>query len=388
MKNKRNKVGIVTLGNSTNYGGVLQATALFRTLKQLGYEPTLITCQKMDPAWKTAAQYVKYRVKLYGAEGLYTKLRIVGGIGKNLLSNIHYGTRKAKIKSFQTFIRNNLKTTEYIPTAEIAKDKCSDYDLYVVGSDQVWNFAFNFGEFDERYLLSFAPEKAKKYSYAASTGGIKTKEYIQELYDGIKDFTAITVREESLEQQLREAGAEVKTVLDPTFLLDKETWLEFEKKPEWNLPSKYILVYYLEKSSKDDPVIKEVAEKTGLPVIDIGTDYGKSSYDRMVADTVGPAEFLYLASHASFVITNSFHMTVFSLLFEKRFLVLTRVGQESRVEDLLQKLDMRSHLIGGPDEWKIIMEDYQSPLNRLKEQKAESIEFLLSMRDHLDENSK
>ena len=378
---KKKSVGIVTLGNSTNYGGVLQATALYKTLKKLNYEPLMITCQKMPSPWSSPIEYVKIRVRLYGSDGIYSKLRICGGVVKTLLSNAHYVKRKKKIDTFKTFIKRNLKSTKYYSASEDIIKSCPPMDIYVVGSDQVWNFEFTFGEFDERFLLKFTPENSKKYAYAASTGGKKSEEYIKKLLSEIRDFSAVSVREESLEEQMKSQGGDAKTLLDPTFLMSSDEWIKLEKKPKAKLPKDYILVYYLERSSKNDSIIERVYNNLGLPVVDIGSDYGKAKYKRIIVDTIGPAEFLYLAHHATYVITNSFHMTVFSILFEKKFLTVSRVNQESRMEDLLHKLNMSEWLLKNEKDWSIILKEYVSPISMLDQQKKESINFLKKMRE-------
>lgn len=371
------KIGIITFSNSTNYGGVLQSVALSHTLRKLGMYPINITIQQMPRAWKSPRDYVRNRVRLYGCRGFITKFRICGGVVKTFFSNIHYTSAKRKQNNFKDFICKNLNTTPYLATADLLKEKCSNYDAYITGSDQVWNNAFTYNQFQGAYFLDFVPDEAPCYSYAASVGGKKTDEYVEEIIHRTQHFKGITVREKSLEDHMRKLGCnQVHTVLDPTLLLSKEEWIMMEQRPEHDIPKHYILVYYLEKDSSHDPVIKKVSEELGLPVVDIMPKYDKAEYIRIVDNTAGPAEFLYYVNHADYVITNSFHMVVFSLLFNKNFIALRREGQESRIEDILNKVGMSDRYIRDTTEWKVIKKTVKDISKIIERESVESMDFL------------
>lgn len=376
------KVGIVTFSNSTNYGGVLQAAALCKVLEKLDMQPVNITVQKMASVWKSPLNYIKMRIRIYGSKGYVTKLRIFGGALKTVFSNIHIFSVKRKQDSFKNFINRNLNSTPYYATTEILKEKCGNFYAYITGSDQVWNNAFTYNQFQGKFFLDFAPDGASCYSYAASVGGKKTDEYVKEVIYRTQHFKGITVREKSLEDHMRKLGCEqVHTVLDPTLLLSKEEWTMLEQRPQCNIPKHYILVYYLEKDTLHDPTIKKVSEQLDLPVIDIMPKYGKAEYNRIIDDTAGPAEFLYYVNHADYVITNSFHMVVFSLLYRKKFIALRRDGQESRIEDLLNKVGMGERYISNLEEWSVIKKEVKDISEIIENEKIESITFLKKIGD-------
>lgn len=373
------KVGVTTLSNSTNYGGILQAVALSTVLKKMNYEPTFIKHQKMMEAWISPVSYVKNRVRLYGCAGFKTKLRIAAGFMKTILQNIQVPNRMRKIESFQKFIHENLKVTDYYESLEELNKNCSDYDFYITGSDQVWNNAFTKNEFDTAYFLKFVNEKPK-YSYAASAGGKKSDEYVKSLVELTKDFKGISVREKSLEEHMKKMGCEkVMTVLDPTLLLSKEDWIGMEKKPQRGIPEKYILVYYLEKDASRDEIIKTAAKKLGLPVVNIFPNGKKAEYESIDDYIAGPGEFIYYFHNAEYVITNSFHATVFSLIFGKKFLATARDGQESRIEDLLNTVKMKERLVKSEKQWEVLLEDVNDTADIFEAGRAESLEFLRSM---------
>jgi len=372
-------IGVITLGNSTNYGGVLQAVALNYILKKMGVEPVFITHQKMGSAWNNPCRYVKLRVRLYGGKGLKTKLRILGGIGKTLLSNLHMAERQKKINNFRVFIQENMQITPYYATEDELKKHCGDFDYYLTGSDQVWNDEFNFHKLNLNYLLHFAKPDKRKFSYAASTGGYKDDEYIMNLVDMTKEFTGISVRETSLAEAMNRLGADcVQTVLDPTLLLTKEEWISMEK--PCDVPERYILVYNLESSVLMDSLVNETVKKYSLPVVDMFSCYTKLDCVTHKNATAGPAEFIYCFRHADYIITNSFHGTVFSILFQKQFLTVPRNGQESRMVDLLNEVGLSEYLVMKTDINALGKSiSYREVAHKMELKKQDSLRFLRQM---------
>lgn len=378
------KIGIITFSNSTNYGGVLQSVALSRTLVKLGMEPTNITYQKMPGTWNSVQNYVERRVRLYGSKGLETKLRICGGICKTILSNVHYMSVKKKQANFKEFIKKYLNTTPCYGTHELLKRHCVGYDAFITGSDQVWNNVFSYNKFIGAYFLDFVPKGVPCYSYAASAGGKKTDQYVKEIIERTQHFEGITVREKSLEDHMRRLGCNrVETALDPTLLVKKDEWVMMEKRPKRYIPEHYILVYYLEKDVVHDPVIKKLTKKLGLPVVDIMPNYHKSEYDRMIDDTAGPAEFIYYVNHADYIVTNSFHMVAFSLIFGKRFVALQREGQESRINDLLKMVDCSERYIGNEKKWYVIKRKVKDISPYIEQEREKSLNYLKKIGENL-----
>ncbi|MBQ4259138.1 MAG: polysaccharide pyruvyl transferase family protein [Lachnospiraceae bacterium] len=377
------RIGIVTLSNSINYGGVLQSVALSKKLRALGMEGVNITCQIMTPSWKSPIKYVQNRKNSNYTKGIKNKLRTCGGFVKTLLSNIHYFALKKKETNFKGFIRQNMICTPYYRSEELQKF-CGDYDGYITGSDQVWNNQFTNGTFKEAYFLAFAPADRPCFSYAASAGGEKSDEYIKEIIDRTKTFCGISVREKSLEEHMRKLGCKnVQTVLDPTLMLSKEEWKKMEKKPSYKLPKNYILVYFLDRKSSYEDVARKVSKELGLPIVDIMPGK-KGNLSTAVCDkTAGPAEFLYYVNHAEYIVTNSFHMTVFSLLYQKKFLALQRTGQESRISDLLRMVNMDSHEINDPEQWITILESIPDIHPRISSMYLKSLNFLEQIREQV-----
>ncbi len=369
-------VGIITLGNSINYGGVLQAAAMSHTLKRMGVTPVFITHQKMECAWYNPLNHVKLCMQWH--QGL-DKIRLLGSFVKTLMANRHIITRKKKINCFQKFINDNMKTTPYYATKDELELHCGMFNYYITGSDQVWNNEFKNNRIDYSYFLDFISSNKHKFSYAASVGGYKNDTYIKKIIELTKAFEGISVRERSLAEQMKKLGAKnVEVVLDPTLLLDRNDWISMEQ--VCDIPKHFILVYYLEKSELMDRLVMKTAKKYCLPVVDILPGFSKLNCKVQRKRTIGPAEFIYLFHHADYIITNSFHGTVFSILFQKPFLTVARKGQETRMVDFLNEINLSDHLRCKED---ISSLGVEIPYNKVKqiieEKKYHSLKFLKKM---------
>lgn len=205
-----------------------------------------------------------------------------------------------------------------------------EYDYFVTGSDQVWNC--HFSNLEHCFLL-FAPSE-KRIAYAASISCPDIPADKIPMYkEGFAGMAHISMREQQGADTVKDlSGRDVPVVLDPTLLLDADDWRKVSRQPAWYHGEDYILTYFL----GDRPEIVETLEQeTGLPVINL---LDKEVYEHYVT---GPDEFLWAIEHANLVYTDSFHGTVFSILFRTPFVVCNRVGDDvsekmgSRIDTLL-----------------------------------------------------
>ena len=215
--------------------------------------------------------------------------------------------------------------------------------MFVAGSDQIWNsyFLFNF-EFN---FLKFA-QAYKRVSYAASFGTDHVKvEYIDRFSKYLSEMAHISVREISGKRIVENLTNKTATVvLDPTMLFDVSQWSEMEKKPEWAKNENFILTYYLGKTNGRKSIFNQLytenEELKSYRVIDIFDPNIPEQY------TITPDEFIWLIHHAALVVTDSFHGTVFSILFGTRFCSLPRIGDgvsmQSRLDSLFELLGIDS----------------------------------------------
>jgi len=303
------KVAILTLIGEHNYGNRLQNYALQEFLKS----------QKIE----TETIYLQQGKRLLDSSFIYNKAKITL---KNVLSQNFY-RRSRNFLDFNKNIRFYEKRFFY---NEKLKKLNNEFDFFVVGSDQVWNK--NMSKDIKVFLLNFA-QSEKRIAFSASLGKDTLLASEKGLFlEYLKTFKAVSVREKDSQDMLEKlADIPVSTIADPTFLLSEDEWVKVMKKPK-NLPNgKYIFVCLLGGISKEyQNLIDEISSKYNLEVVDaLRGKYFKS----------GPAEFLYLISHSELVLTDSFHAIVFSILFERPFIHLMRLGEAKNMTIRMENLE-------------------------------------------------
>lgn len=256
--------------------------------------------------------------------------------------------RSAVIKSF---------VDRYIPMRyDVDFSKVVDeYDYFVTGSDQVWNP--HFADLEKLFIKFVPPEKRIAYAASISCPEIPPED-LQSFIDGINGMKAISVREQAGAELIEQlTGRKVEVVADPTMLVAAEKWREIARKPSWLKGDEQILTtYFLGK--RPDEVISRLAAEYGLKVVNILDERIFEHY------AVAPEEWLWLIDHASLMYTDSFHGTVFSILFRRPFVVAERMGDgcvnkmTSRIDTLLGKFGLEDrrgnkengYMIGNPME--------------------------------------
>lgn len=330
------RVGIITMHKVQNFGSALQAYALQYVINRMGYESELIdyTYPNME--------HCAYQNTIvdFRAVGISKMLRIIG-------SKIIRRLKKQPVNLFCKFYESYFHCSEHAYNTILElKQNPPSYDIYMTGSDQVWNPTYI--GFDTNYLLDFAPPSSKKVSYAASFATSDIPNPFNCIYSSkLKEYNHISVREDAgrnLIKRMTERDAEV--VCDPTLLLNKEEWGNIAKRSIFQTSKQYLLVYIVGYAYNPYPqiynYIKRVNDKLNLPIIFINTKIGplKGKYKVINVPNIGPNEFLYLIQNASFIITDSFHGTAFALNFNRRFIscVKSKNGGDSRIIDLLKNV--------------------------------------------------
>lgn len=372
------KIAIITwYYRCYNYGGLLQAYALQKALEKMGY----ITEQISYPVQK---REVKDLLRIFRNYGLPW---FVNGV----ISTLKLGKLHREQKNFFEK-RNNLfdKFGEDIPHSKIVDKNTissivNDYDAFICGSDQIWNPLVP----DENYYLAFVPDNKIKFSYAASIGQSRLHaNEIAYMKQYCERFTAVSVRERNAADILNQhLSKKVETVLDPTLLLDRQDWESITGARL--IDKKYIFVYFLGKAEPYKASITEFAMERNCEVVYIPymsaekeKDYTPEWYDFREA---GPIEFLNLIRNAEYIITDSFHGTVFSILFEKEFITFKRCkdkdknSMNSRVEMLLDVLGLEKRLFEygiRRIEVKTIQTNYSLVKEKLEKLRCHSMDFL------------
>lgn len=216
------------------------------------------------------------------------------------------------------------------------------YDLLLSGSDQIFNTTLS--GISKSYYLCF-DNRAKKISYASSFGRTALSESEYSLIDDeLPRFTHLSVREESAKRIIEERiGANVELVLDPVFLLSANEWEQIGINVK--VPDNYILVYAMEVTNWLIDAVNKSREKYSLPIFVI---YGCSD-NRVIEGNIisdcGPQDFISYIKQASFVITNSFHGTAFSLIFKKKFICVSHSSRNARLENIMTFIDESERLV-------------------------------------------
>ena len=366
------KAGLVTFYHIHHYGALLQAAATQRAVETLGGE-----CEIVD-----------YFVNQDNA--LFRKPTGLGSAAADVHTALHYQALKARYERFEKFSRDYLRISEHrFESLEELRDAELPYDVILSGSDQIWNpRIFPDGHFDPVFFGTFSEKR--KIAYAPSFGIPKVPEEMEEeLRSYLEGFSHIGVRETQGRQIVKEvSGKDVPVVLDPTLLLTAEQWAEMANTPGGypgdcaNTPGGYILCYCISKPGPLAPYIQQLAGKTGLPVVQLCGIRRKVLPQAKCIFDAGPAEFLGLFKNASYVCTNSFHGTVFSVQFQKPFFTAVAPSElaapeRSRTFSILNRLGLTQRIIGKGDTAGLLDEiDWDVVSRRLVKARQGSLDYL------------
>nr|WP_325185246.1 polysaccharide pyruvyl transferase family protein [uncultured Oscillibacter sp.] len=331
------KTGLVTFYHIHHYGAALQAAATQRAVESLGG-----SCEIID-------YYVNQNNDLFRAPtGL-------GSAAADAHTALHYKPLKTRYERFEDFSRRQLHISphRFESFAELRSAELP-YDLILSGSDQIWNpTIFPDGHFDPVFFGAFSDRR--KIAYAPSFGVPRIPDGMEEeLRRYLARFSHLSVRESQGAVIVRElTGRDAPVVLDPTLLPSREDWAQMASSHACTGKG-YILCYCISAPGPLEPYIRRLAEETGLPVVQLcGTRRKVHPKARCVLDA-GPAEFLGLFRDASFVCTNSFHGTVFSVQFQKPFFTAVSprelaAPETSRTFSLLSRLGLAERIVGKGD---------------------------------------
>lgn len=357
------KIGILTFHCAHNYGAVLQCYALQEMLKNMGHKVEVIDYR---PEY-LLAPYRKFSLSRFKRSSL---LSIVKACIRESLLLVK---RIRRYNAFQTFINKRFNLS---PTV---KDKAIPpfYDVYIMGSDQIWNPKITKG-FDPVYFgfFNFDKENRKYISYAAS---METKELDKESKDFIEkalmNFDAVSVREAQLKTLLQPlTGKDIELVLDPTLLAYKKIWDAIAIRPKIN--KKYILVYQVRYNVNTIRIARQLAKDINAEIIEV-TSALRICFSNKSRQNVSPEEFLGWIKNADCVITTSFHGTAFSVIFNRPFYCIKlNDGGDTRSASLLKSIGLENRLIDKSENPAFSPIDYSEANKRLEYLQSISTAFL------------
>lgn len=353
------KIGILTRRDGYNIGTSLQAYAMQHVISKLGVDYKIL-------------DYCEYSKK---ARLRYFILNCLGVMSYLFTNSVYRKGYNQRIK-FNVFDKKLNKTTKkfyYKIDSSINKE----FDAFICGSDQIWNPS----QLTPAFLLNFVDNNKRKIAYAPSIGVARNVVYPTFYVELMNKFDCLSCREIDGAKVIEQiTNKTCHNVLDPTLLVDLNEWHKLEK--AINIPDKYILCYFLGDNNYPVSYVKSIAEKFDYKILNVRMFYnlknnvGEDLY-------VSPDEFLFLIKNAELVCTNSYHGTIFSIIYRKLFYVFKRnykkcnYDESSRFDSLFSALGLNIDRISIEDTsipYSVI--DYNQFPNNLDELKEESIKYL------------
>ena len=362
------RAGLITFHFAHHYGAQLQALATMKAIQSLGHD-----CEIID-----------YRLPhTTRTNQLFKKSGSVRGMASDAHTALHYAAFKRRFDRFEAFVAEEmaLSARRYTSVDQLRAEP-PRYDVYVAGSDQIWNpFIFADKQFDPAFLLDFGGE-GRRIAYAPSLGVPRLPEdKAAELRRFLAPFSALSVREKRGQVVLQEAaGRDARVVLDPTLLLNGEDWGKLANPDRRKNP--YILCYFVSDPGEAAPYALALSQKTGWPIVQLAGARRKIDGASELVFDAGPREFLALFRDAAAVVTNSFHGAAFSLQFKKNFFTSMSPKERSeptfsRIYSLLSRLGCADRIIGLDTTAPLEAEmDYDQVYARLEEARADSLAYL------------
>lgn len=327
------KAAVITMHRVGNYGSVLQAVATKRLLEGVGLEVEFIDYwrpDQLDPA-RWASEHSRF------VKGPVTR-KIHG------LSSREYFARFAEV--FHGFVEENLPVTQRYTSIEELRANPPVADLYVSGSDQVWNTDYNIGG-TLPYLLQFGAPGTPRISLSSSIGKRPLTDSDKALFrSALPEFAWRSVREESAHEDLAALGIETEVVPDPTLLLSTDEWRSFIEGVRND--RKFVVLYALNRGTGTRARARAVAQACGIPLVTLSPrplPWVRHSNEFRVPSV---SRFLGMLASASHVVTDSFHATAFSLNLGTPVTVVMPPKYSSRLESILLQTGTESRSIAHP----------------------------------------
>ena len=374
------KIATLTVHNGYNFGASLQAFALVTALREMGLEAHLLDYRNENiENVARRQQTANWRdIRCLKKNLTVVARRVIGRSADNRMKNRYEQFHKSILDPFCGPVYSTSDFTEIN----------RHYDGFVCGSDQIWNYKIT-GD-DLAFFLNFADDNKLKMAYAASLGAPKLNypvERIEQISHLLHRFDAVSVRESKNQDEVAVlSGQECQCVVDPVLLVDRQKWIEMANMSPVVVPKKpYALCYQVLQDPEFHGFAKQVAQKNGLPLIRMDWHPMKARMKgcQSVSNAgIGPLEFLKLFLNAEVIISNSFHGTVFSMLFNKKFvvheLVHNHAAKNVRIVELLRMVGLSDRMTRDPNCEINAHVDWQAVEARMKPQIGASRTFLKS----------
>lgn len=387
------KVGIVSCYFQHNYGSMLQALATQNVLDKLGYENETIDISGFSKEIRKAKLLYFVKASLT-SDILLSKFGMATNVIRRKNSRGIYGKNTAiRNKKFDDFAKKYFRLSEKFSSKAELREKCKDkYNAVVVGSDQLWlpgNIAADY------YTLNFVPDDINTISYSTSFGQSELPhDSAEKAKVFLKRIKHIGIREESGKKLIRDlVGRDVPIVCDPTLLFTGGEWMNIQKE-EAKINEPYILCYFLGNNPPHRDFAKRLKEQTDCKIVAlvhldeyVTSDEGYADYTPYDVD---PGDFLNLIRNAQFICTDSFHCSVFSMLYKKVFFAFkrytrkTKSSTNSRLNTLFDLAGVKGRVFEGNEDIDKCLDmiiDYKEVYTNLAKIREESYQYLITALD-------
>lgn len=332
------KIGIVSFHRSYNYGSVLQTYALQNAIRKIKSD---VICEHID----------FYPPNLNKTKELFVPVKSFRNLIRNIAALSLYPMVKKRNRDFENFVSENIKLSEkkWDEDSDISQWE-KEYDLLIAGSDQIWNRIAE--DFSKVYFFE-GIHGIKKAAYAPSIGNGYFGEKDEEIKKALLEFDFLSVREisgaEKLSKFLKREKSEIPVVLDPTLLLEEQDYGKI--KNDRLVQGKYIFLYSVNVGEETLTYAKKMQKRLKLPLYSIYS--GKSSIRLKkngikIVNSAAPQDFLSMIANATYVITDSFHGTAFSIIFKKNFYSICSRCEEkrdARIDSILKNINLSKRML-------------------------------------------
>lgn len=350
------RISLITIHVGNNFGSVLQTIASYITLKRFADDVTVINY------WPDRVTY-----RRYWKDALKSPIKFLWRL-------FFFPISITNKNIYMSYLKNHCKLSNRITSSNNFSEVCPPSDIYVTGSDQVWNSIHNEG-FDGHYYFEGFPKNSLKIAFSSSIGrddfDEQEKAKVREL---LKEYKAISVREDSAVKILEQLGIIATQLIDPTFMLDRFQWKSFMSKRL--IQSPYLLIY-TPYNTIDKQLIynaaRLLADKFHLKVVTFSWNMKREALADKTIKFANPGDFLSLMNYADYIITNSFHGTAFSINLNKQFWVFQPSAFSTRIDSILRKTNLTSRMLLSEMSEKDITKIDYTEANRILDKERESV---------------
>lgn len=366
-------IATITCHDTGTYGASLQAYALSRYLRDCGHNVEVIDYHGSAPLHPAVAEALPPSPQPSLMQRLADS-RVMKPLA-DMASRRRYSFMEERNRRFNQF-RQFLPLSFPYRSIEELRDNPPEADLYIAGSDRIWNLNSVRGN-DPAYYLDFGPRSTRRASYAASFASSSLPRGTEPVTaERLLNLDGISVRESSGLQILDSLGLSGEQSVDPVFLLDREEWNDMADMSEIRPEGQYVLLYTFDASPLIMRTALRIRQLTGLPVISISPRKLRG-VDRNIPDA-GPLEFLAFVRRAALVLTESFHALAFCMIYRSPFFAFRRKENiNARLTDFLSLTGFERYLISR-DEPRLYPLDFSfdEPVERIERLTRQSKAYL------------